>query len=505
MSGAFESTLLNPVRSTNKLFMETGFGVNAGFERYRNSEYPVSDGATSNRAQIYGPFDASNNPREWIAGAASLTIAARVTVPTSNPSPTAYIYMSAPATSGEPGVSQLTALGISIYGTGELNIKQVGTSSVGNQRLFGYAGFRSTYSSQTGLLKIYLVQGTTNPVVTWNGVDISANFTASTSGTPPAWLDASMVPTYRLVGYNWPSGPAPIVTAILGQTSAADDAFYMQTGKWPAWVVRGGSMAAIPNPTAWTNYSGYATFSSASGAAVSAVVPSTGYVYAPLGTNETWSDGVYVFTGTLVLNSGNAPFLSLCRGVGTIASNEVQLTAGAFTIVLRSITGGDPNHQIQLRSYGAGDWAITGLTPRRGGALSLHSVQPINVVDDVSTIGTNCGLILGAATTATSNKKVWRIADLTKTSGNEQILGGAVFVGTSQDYIKSWTIVNAGGTTTVSLGNVSGGAQYVSGLSVPTGTTVVTLLTNVPLTTNLWCNANTTASLTHIIEGYRTV
>ena len=81
MSGAFESTLLSPPKYTGKLFMETGFGVNAGFERYRNSEYAVSDGATSNRAAIYGPFDAVNNPREYVAGAASLTIAAVVTVP----------------------------------------------------------------------------------------------------------------------------------------------------------------------------------------------------------------------------------------------------------------------------------------------------------------------------------------------------------------------------------------------------------------------------------------
>jgi len=107
--------------------------------------------------------------------------------------------------------------------------------------------------------------------------------------------------------------------------------------------------------------------------------------------------------------------------------------------------------------------------------------------------------------TPVPNRNVERIADYTITSGNEQLMGGAVFRGTSQDYIKSWTIINSGGTTTVSLGNISGGAQYASAVSCPTGTTVITLLSNVPLTTNLWCNANTTAKLLHVIEAYRTV
>jgi hypothetical protein len=139
------------------------------------------------------------------------------------------------------------------------------------------------------------------------------------------------------------------------------------------------------------------------------------------------------------------------------------------------------------------------------GALSLPVVQPIAVLDDATTIGGNGARLLGMDTRSSSNKKVWRISDLTHTSGNEQVLGGSVFYGTSEDLITRWTIVNAGGTTTVSLGDVSGGTQYASSVSCPTGTTVITLLTAIPLTTNLWVNANTTAVLTHFIEGKRTV
>ena len=515
MSGAFESTLLSPPRSTNKLFMETGFGVNAGFERYRNSEYAVSDGATSNRAAgIYGPFDAVNNPREWVSGAASLTIAAVLTVPTSALAASAEICTYSPATNNP---AQAFGLRVILRDLGNIQIAQLGASGYSTLQQFESAStFRSTYSGQTGLLKIYFVQGTTDPVVSWNGVNISSSFTRTTAGTVPAWLDAAMVPTYRLVGYNWPSGPAPIVTPILGATSAGDDAFYMATGKWPAWVVAGGSAV-----NKISNLSRNSVFSAGVGA--------TDWDATAL-TIDTTSGSLVITASTADARTGLNP--SFWGSVVAGYRYRVTLTVSAFSstggcrlvlgltnLIIGTITGtgtqsfdftsdtSSGSANVQIRQTNAGTMVLTvdDISIMQLGALSLPAVQPINVLDDVSGIGTNCGLILGAATTATSNKKVWRIADLTKTSGNEQLLGGAVFVGTSQDYIKSWTIVNAGGTTTVSLGNVSGGAQYVSGLSVPTGTTIVTLLTNTPLTTNLWCNANSTASLTHIIEGYRTV
>lgn len=503
MSGAFESTLLSPPRSTNKLFMETGFGVNAGFERYRNSEYAVSDGATSNRAAgIYGPFDAVNNPREWVAGAASLTIAAVVTVPTSNPPASAYInwYGSSATIASTAG-----HLYVTLTTAGTLQIRQGGASFPTDVREINHTTFRTTYSGQTIFLKITLTQGTTNPVVGVNGVDISASFSLSTGGTPPAWLDAAMVPTYRLVGYNWPSGPSPVVTPILGTTSSADDTFYLSTGKWPAWVVAGGTTTKF-NTAAFTVGSGTGSFSAntstslvCTGATTALNAYSNASQVLIAGQRIRANLTVSGVTGSGVLFTTD----SLGSGLGgSFGSNISVLANGTADYDITVTSSGAFFVRFVFTSTTAASITINSL--ERIGALSIPSIQPINVVDDVSGIGNNCGLILGAVTTATSNKKVWRIADLTKTSGNEQLLGGAVFVGTSQDYIKSWTIVNEGGTTTVSLGNVSGGAQYVSGLSVPTGTTVVTLLTNTPLTTNLWCNASTTASLTHVIEGYRT-
>ena len=499
MSGAFESTLLSRPRSTNKLFMETGFGVNAGFERYRNSEYAVSDGATTLRAAgIYGPFDAVNNVRGWIAGVATLTIVARFPV---FATATCEVVAFQSVTNNTPGSVDRT-ITLRLQNGTELRVLQ--NRSTGN-RQFTYAGFGAAYSGKTVFVEAQINKGTADPVIRIDGVNVSSSFVASTTGTPIEWLSDELTPTYQLTGLNWPAGVAPEVTPILGTLSDADRAFWLSTGKPPAWVVAGGSMSASITNSFDSESTGWSVANSGT------ITNNVGFVqfYSPANDLRVQRpNAIPLGTKVLISFEARAPSTATSMDVATYfnTGTSVTLTGSwdSYTVELGSGTNQIPTTLI-LRVNGDGLVQMRNLSIKPLGALSLPSVQPINVINDVSGIGTNCGRILGAATTATSNKKVWRIADLTKTSGNEQLLGGAVFVGTSQDYIKSWTIVNAGGTTTVSLGDVSGGAQYLSGLSVPTGTTVVTLLTNTPLTTNLWCNASTTASLTHVIEGYRTV
>ena len=385
--------------------------------------YIQSDGATPNRAAgIYGPFDAVNNPRECIAGAASLTIAAVVTVPTSAAS-SLWIWSTSTGAALPHPDRPVNSLGANIFGN-TLTISQRGPTQDADTRNYAHGSFRSTYSGQTGLLKMYFVQGTTNPVVTWNGVDISASFTPSTTGgTPAVWLDAAMVPTYRLVGYNWPSGPAPIVTPILGATSAADDAFYLQTGKWPAWVVAGGSMQQRITDTArnsvfsaagtdWErSANGSHAIDNANGE-LDVTCTGDGITRLPelnFGGNYITNDRWFIATFTIANWSMTAP-ISPFLDVTNIPSSTGLITGnGTYTLQgYRSAQFSTGSKFGILNTSSTGSYSVKNVVIRFGGALSLPAVQPINVLDDVSGIGGNQGRILGCTPVVSGKQGIIR-------------------------------------------------------------------------------------------------
>jgi hypothetical protein len=149
----------------------------------------------------------------------------------------------------------------------------------------------------------------------------------------------------------------------------------------------------------------------------------------------------------------------------------------------------------------AADVTITVNSVTVRGALSLSDVQPIPVLDDVTTIGSNQARLVGMI--PVTARRDWRIVDNTATSGNEQILGGAVFIDTNRHRIDSWVINNLGTSRTVSLGNASGGTQYANAIAAAAGLTEVTLATRFNATQNLWCNSNGTDTLIHTITGHR--
>ena len=458
-------------------------------------DYIQIDGATANRAAgIYGPFDAVNNPREWVAGAASLTIEAVVTVPTSNPAASAYISWH-----GSSSTSASTANNLYIFlsgGTSVLSIRQGGATFPTDVREFAHNTFRSTYSGQTGLLKVYFVRGTTNPAVTWNGVDISASFTLTTNN-PPAWLDASMVPTYRLVGYNWPSGPAPIVTPILGQTSAEDDAFYMATGKWPAWVVRGGHSTSDSKPTTGTYAYWYGTGS------ISGATATSFNIVAGASGLAARNVGSYTFIGGSMLQ-----VTVTASGLDSAALISAQ---GVITSTGGSISNGTTTVQLRIQEGGVGHMAFDSITSAAGGsisitkvitcgALSLPSVQPINVLDDVSGIGGNQGRMLGCS--PVTDKTAWRISANTWTSGNQQILAGSILDSTKDviDLVEQSTT----GTPTTTIGSASAGSGYKSSSALSAGINPITLVTRKLASNDIWVNSNSTAVVRTTLTGHRT-
>jgi hypothetical protein len=85
----------------------------------------------------------------------------------------------------------------------------------------------------------------------------------------------------------------------------------------------------------------------------------------------------------------------------------------------------------------------------------------------------------------------------TSTATNQQLAGAPIIDANKQWRIQSWTVNCSTGTPTISLGNASAGAQYVSALVLAAGNNDITLLTRFPATANLWCVSTTTATLIH--------
>ena len=345
-------------------------------------------------------------------------------------------------------------------------------------------------------------------------MNISTSFTLTTAGTPPAWLDAAMVPTYRLVGYNWPAGPAPIVTPILGQTSAADDAFYMATGKWPAWVVAGGSCAnEILNASRNSNFSALATdFTAGSNCTVSAasgalVLTSNGSV----GNQFAQLDTAFIRAGGVRLGSK-------VRVVGTVSTNttggtiRIQDRSGVLAYALITGTGSfDVTIDItgsfwlggflllsSVQTTSVTSFTCTSLIIYPLGALSLPSVQPINVIDDVSGIGGNQGQLLGC--TAVTDKTNWRISVNTWTSGNQQILAGSILDSTK--HIIDQVEQSTAGTPTTTIGSASAGSQYKASGALAAGINPTTLVTRKLASNDVWVNSNSTAVVRTTITGH---
>jgi hypothetical protein len=116
------------------------------------------------------------------------------------------------------------------------------------------------------------------------------------------------------------------------------------------------------------------------------------------------------------------------------------------------------------------------------------------------TSGNKCNLILPASGVAIidPSQRGGKIEFTTNTNGNQQI-GGAQVIIPTKARITSW-VINSSGTPTISLGNVSAGAQYVSALALTATDIDITLLTRFTTTGNLWCNSNSTATLKHTIN-----
>ena len=491
--------------------------VQAGIASQGFKGYLQSDGATSNRGQVQGPFDATNNPRGWVAGAAVMEWCGWVDVPSTSLGATAYLFLASVGASPAHPDRPISSLAASMFSS-NLTLAQRGATQDSDSRTSTFSTFRTTYSGQRVWLSVILTQGTaTNPVVKVNGTDISASFSLTTGGTPPAWLDAAMVPTYHLTGYNWPAGRAPLGQWILGSLTTAESLAWMQTGQPPAWVAAGGSMQQRITDTARNSVfsaAGTDWERSANGSHVidnangELDVTCTGdgrtrlpelafggnYV-----TNDRWFIAIFTIANwamtapiTPFMDVSNAPLsFGLITGNGTYTLQgyrPAQLaTGGKFVIENLSSTG---------------SYSIKNVKIMLGGALSLPVVQPIAVLDDATTIGGNQARLLGM--TPVTDKKAWIICQDVYHAGadNKRILEGAL-IDTAKDVIDSIEQTPSTGTPTTLLGSVSAGAQYKASSALAAGINPVTLVTRKTATTEFWSQASTACLLRNTITGHR--
>ena len=197
-----------------------------------------SDGATSSRRA------------EWTLGTAGAVAALPISipfefqVPTSNPSATARVWdiTSNNTTPSVPG-NRMTCVMLT---TGALVVNATGTTSGTDVRDFTWSAFRSTYSGQyvRGFVVFSAPDTTTSPTVYVNGVDVTANFTLTTGGTPPNWVSGSLTTTYFVSSYGWTAGRFIPHAPILGALTAAEVLEWTQTGRLPTWCEIGTGSAA---------------------------------------------------------------------------------------------------------------------------------------------------------------------------------------------------------------------------------------------------------------------
>lgn len=463
-----------------------------------------SDGSTSNRRIEWTPGTAG------AVAAMPISIPLEFQVPTSNPSAIAWVFWSA---ANGTTLNQANGVYIAVGTTGQMTVSQLGAAGISDYRLLTYAGFRAAYSGLwvRGMVVFATADTTTAPSIYINGVDVSASFSLTTAGTPPNWLNSSTVTTTWVNGQAFTAGRLIPHAPILGALTAAEVLEWTQTGRLPVWceIATGSAVATVTNDG--TAAGNFVNTGGNAGAAFDVNSTVAGKIYFLLqASGNSWfantpalsSEPIgkrFGFTIKARLRSGSAVPIILGSDLTSAAVTSFTPTGtettftGTFTNnagVLRIGTPGSANGS----SYEFDDFAMWPLGP-----IFKPVIQPIAVLADA---GTNkIAGILTSGITPITEKRDWVIQGQTSTNGNQQLLGASVFFAANAHRIDSWVINNAGTSKTVSLGNVSAGTQYASGITAGVGLSDTTLATRFNATVNLWVNSNGTDVLTHTISG----
>ena len=449
-------------------------------DAYRTPEaWTYIDGATTNRAA--GVFTLGT--RGNIAGVPTLDVLFDILVPPTNPAVAATIVYFSDNTGTDSRPNSMRV----IFSGGAMQIRAIGTTT-GDFRNFEWTGFRAAYSGQRVRGRIRFVQGSTNPVMEVGAVDISASFTATTGGTPPDWLSASMVATFALVGYNWPTGTAPRVIPILGTLSTAEDDNWILRGVIPAWVRAGGTAVnQISNisrnsdfsagATDWTDNLGGSTGISVSGSQLVVNGANLGWV-GPRADDLTGGaannlcragvSGIFSFNYV----SGSATSFQVYIG-GTAQGVAVAATAGTRVNIPWVGTVNDAPVRIRANTT---LFTLDNVSIVQAGALTLPEVTPDNILRDASQISPPIDGYTIGCTPQTNVAEGWIRAR--RTTDGFLMVDGQI-VGPNRGIVQAMARSVSGGTIT--LGDTAGApATLVASISLTAGvTTPLTLLKSI--------------------------
>lgn len=177
--------------------------------------------------------DVTESPFTW---------AGYVQIPSTNPTSNSYMFGWSPNSILQTGSSNSLMATLTADSPSKLLIRQTGDTNM-DQRNFEWAGFAQSYAGKTIFLSItFPANDTSRPVVIVNGMDISYNFSVSTSGTPPNWMDPTLDTTYYVCGRNWPAGIAvPFGWPINREWTIEDHVEWMRRGTLSIPDAAGGS------------------------------------------------------------------------------------------------------------------------------------------------------------------------------------------------------------------------------------------------------------------------
>jgi len=472
------------------------------------------------RDSLYSDGSTSNRRVEWTLGTAgavagmAIIIPFEFQVPTSNPSATGQILVGPSATSSGANGLDFQVL----RSDGGFVLRQYG-ATVADYRGLSYPGFRAAYAGMwiRGMVVFASPDSTTNPVVYVNGVDITAAFSANTSGALPNWVPVALDAT-KFSYLNFPAGRFQPHAPILGALTAAEVLDWTQTGRLPTWCEIGTGSAAgqLTNtgfetgvPPAATGWSfGSAGSSTAANVAGAGVGGTNAAVLVIDGSNNSatiaQAHNVVIGRAYLIKYTAKVDSTAGSPSIGSDVSTSIggALTTSfvtyqqAFVATLASTS----NALLKRGSNCAGRTiTIDDVQLYDLGPIFKPVIQPILVVADAG--ANKLAGILTSGITPITDKREWLIQAATNTNGNQQLLGASLFAASTKHVIDDWCM-NTAGTPTVTAGSASAGTQYKSSGALAATRNLITLVTRVLATANLWCGSNDTSTIQHTITGH---
>jgi hypothetical protein len=243
----------------------------------------------------------------------------------------------------------------------------------------------------------------------------------------------------------------------------------------------------------------YAVFTGASASGFVASATTTSYASsAPV--FSVVKGGRYRVNVTLSSVSGQLPSVFLGQ-IGVVDLSAVTALASGVNTIELTATATNANAVVIFTNSNVGAFTAASITVTRLGLLLAPDSNNAGAgLEWLDVSGNRAHIVLptsGVSWSLPSSQQIV-IEASTSTNGNQQLGGASLIDANKQWRIQSWT-VNSTGTPTISLGNVSAGAQFVSGAVMASGNNDITLVTRFPSTANLWVNSNSTATLIHRI------